>query len=89
VAPPEAETALPVRITPQTRPLNCMTKLYLRDGTVILQDFCTLEQAVIRQGETSQLAQPQATPPAPPQQAQPQPQQIQPSQSPAMLARNR
>jgi hypothetical protein len=83
VAPPaaaqtESEAALPVRITPETRPHNCLTKLYLKDGTVILQDFCTLEQAVIKQGATS-YAQPQPRP-------EPQP-QIQ--SHPAQLARTR
>jgi hypothetical protein len=75
----DADSALPVRLTPQTRPLNCMTKLHLKDGTVILQDFCTLEQAVIKQGETSQA---QTQPPSPPAQKQHE-------QAPAQIARNR
>ncbi len=80
----DADNALPTRVTAQTRPRNCMTKLYLKDGTVILQDFCTLEQAVIKQGEGA-VAQAPAAPTAPAAQ----PQQTPYRQAPAQLARNR
>jgi hypothetical protein len=83
-APASTDSALPVRLTPENRPLNCMTKLHLKDGTVLLQDFCTLEEAVIKQPQRQQQQQ-QA---APQQQQQQQPQQ-QKSQTPAQLARSR
>jgi hypothetical protein len=79
----DADNALPTRVTPETRPHNCMTKLHLRDGTVILQDFCTLEQAVIKQGDTgAAVAQ------APAQQTAPAAQSPY-RQPPAQIARNR
>ena len=74
------DSALPTRLSPTTRPHNCLTKLHLKDGTVILQDFCTLEQAVIKQGDGNRTeTQPtaQQTPVAAPHQA------------PAQLARSR
>ena len=75
------DSALPTRLGPTTRPHNCLTKLHLKDGTVILQDFCTLEQAVIKQGDGNrteiQPTSSQQTPVAAPHQA------------PAQLARSR
>lgn len=82
VAAASADSALPTRLTPDTRPLNCTTKLHLKDGTVLLQDFCTLEQHVIKQPDKPQS---QAVTPAP----APAPQQQQKGGTPAQLARNR
>jgi hypothetical protein len=82
VAPAGADSALPVRLTPDTRPLNCMTKLHLKDGTVLLQDFCTLEQHVIKQPDRPQS---QAVTPPPALQ----PQQVRKDAAPSQLARNR
>jgi len=80
IASASVDSALPTRITAETRPHNCMTKLHLKDGTVILQDFCTLEQAVIKQAD------------APRPQTQPASQSVPiaaPQQAPAQLARTR
>jgi hypothetical protein len=83
-APASADSAMPMRLTPDTRPLNCMTKLYLKDGTILLQDFCTLEQAVIKQGDKpqSQVVAPATPSPAPPQ-------QVRQGETPSQLARSR
>jgi hypothetical protein len=86
------DSALPTRLTPETRPLNCTTKMHLKDGTILWQDFCTLEQAILKQGSGTQIQQ-AVTPPAPtapqPLQAQPQPVPSKSQQTPAQLARNR
>jgi hypothetical protein len=83
-APVGADNAMPARLTPDTRPLNCMTKLHLKDGTVLLQDFCTLEQHVIKHGDKpqSQTVTPAAPSPAPPQ-------QVRQGETPSQLARTR
>jgi hypothetical protein len=83
-APASTDSAMPVRLTPESRPHNCMTKLYLKDGTILLQDFCTLEQAVIKQGDKpqSQVVTPATPSPAPPQ-------QVRQGETPSQLARNR
>jgi hypothetical protein len=83
-APASTDSAMPVRLTPQSRPLNCMTKLYLKDGTVLLQDFCTLEQHVIKQGDKPRS---QAVTPATP--APVAPQQVRQGETPSQLARSR
>jgi hypothetical protein len=83
-APASADSAMPVRLTPDSRPLNCMTKLHLKDGTILLQDFCTLEQHVIKQGDKPQS---QAVTPATPPAAQPQ--QVRQGETPSQLARSR
>lgn len=85
VEQPSTDSALPARITPDTRPLNCLTKLHLKDGTILLQDFCTLEQALIKQGDSSQARQAGTSPAS----VQQQPRQVQPQQAPAQLARSR
>jgi hypothetical protein len=77
------DSALPARITPETGPRNCLTKLHLKDGTILLQDFCTLEQAVIKQGDGSQTRQVGTSP------ASALPQRQQPQPTPAQLARSR
>jgi hypothetical protein len=86
------DSALPTRLTPETRPLNCTTKMHLKDGTILWQDFCTLEQAILKQGSGTQIQQ-AVTPPAPtapqPLQAQPQPLPTKSQQTPAQLARSR
>jgi hypothetical protein len=86
VAQASTDSALPTRVTPDTRPLNCTTKMHLKDGTILWQDFCTLEQAVLKQGSGGGSTTQQATTPAPPVTPQP---LSKPQQAPSQLARNR